>query len=94
MHGTFVILLPLSLILMVFGGMTGFLSFLLQASLLLLLTGTLFLFGGLRALRGTVVVLVPKLLSGGLLGFTHRRVSAAAAQSRRLATAERSAFST
>ncbi|XP_039741227.1 transmembrane protein 114 isoform X3 [Pteropus medius] len=46
MHGTFVILLPLSLILMVFGGMTGFLSFLLRASLLLLLTGTLFLFGG------------------------------------------------
>lgn len=40
------ILLPLSLILMVFGGMTGFLSFLLRASLLLLLTGTLFLFGG------------------------------------------------
>ncbi|XP_019521673.1 PREDICTED: transmembrane protein 114, partial [Hipposideros armiger] len=27
MHGTFVILLPFSLILMVFGGMTGFLSF-------------------------------------------------------------------
>jgi len=46
MHGTFVILLPLSLILMVFGGMTGFLSFLLRASCLLLLTGTLFLFGG------------------------------------------------
>lgn len=46
MHGTFVILLPLSLIVMVFGGMTGFLSFLLRAHLLLLLTGTLFLFGG------------------------------------------------
>lgn len=46
MHGTFVILLPFSLILMVFGGMTGFLSFLLRTSLLLLLTGTLFLFGG------------------------------------------------
>lgn len=40
------ILLPLSLILMVFGGMTGFLSFLLRVSILLLLTGTLFLFGG------------------------------------------------
>ncbi|EHB12193.1 Transmembrane protein 114 [Heterocephalus glaber] len=40
MHGTFVILLPLSLILMVFGSMTGFLSFLLRAYLLLLLTGT------------------------------------------------------
>lgn len=40
------ILLPLSLILMVFAGMTGFLSFLLRASIPLLLTGTLFLFGG------------------------------------------------
>lgn len=46
MHGTFVILLPLSLILMVFGGMMGFPSFLLRVSLLLVLTGTLFLFGG------------------------------------------------
>lgn len=46
MHGTFVILLPFSLIMMVFGGMTGFLSFLLRAHLLLQLTGTLFLFGG------------------------------------------------
>lgn len=46
MHGTFVILLPLSLILMVCGGMTGFLSFLLRAGLLLLLTGALFLLGG------------------------------------------------
>ncbi|XP_008139827.1 transmembrane protein 114 isoform X1 [Eptesicus fuscus] len=52
MHGTFVILLPFSLILMVFGGMTGFLSFLLRASLLLLLTGTLFLFGALVTLAG------------------------------------------
>ncbi|KAM8776943.1 transmembrane protein 114 isoform 2-T2 [Rhynchonycteris naso] len=52
MHGTFVILLPLSLILMVFGGMSGFLSFLLRASLLLLLTGTLFLFGALVTLAG------------------------------------------
>nr|XP_027796204.1 transmembrane protein 114 isoform X1 [Marmota flaviventris] len=55
MHGTFVILLPLSLILMVFGGMTGFLSFLLQAYLLLLLTGTLFLFGALVTLTGISV---------------------------------------
>ncbi|XP_059754154.1 transmembrane protein 114 isoform X1 [Balaenoptera ricei] len=55
MHGTFAILLPLSLILMVFGGMTGFLSFLLQASLLLLLTGTLFLFGALVTLAGISV---------------------------------------
>ncbi|KFO24827.1 Transmembrane protein 114 [Fukomys damarensis] len=52
MHGTFVILLPLSLILMVFGGMTGFLSFLLRAYLLLLLTGMLFLFGAMVTLAG------------------------------------------
>ncbi|XP_044089515.1 transmembrane protein 114 isoform X1 [Neovison vison] len=55
MHGTFVILLPLSLILMVFGGMTGFLSFLLRVSILLLLTGTLFLFGALVTLAGISV---------------------------------------
>uniref|UniRef100_A0A0D9R8P3 Transmembrane protein 114 n=1 Tax=Chlorocebus sabaeus TaxID=60711 RepID=A0A0D9R8P3_CHLSB len=55
MHGTFVILLPLSLILMVFGGMTGFLSFLLRAYLLLLLTGTLFLFGAMVTLAGISV---------------------------------------
>ncbi|KAM6165786.1 transmembrane protein 114 isoform 1-T1 [Erethizon dorsatum] len=55
MHGTFVILLPLSLILMVFGGMTGFLSFLLHAHLLLLLTGTLFLFGAMVTLAGISV---------------------------------------
>ncbi|XP_043312012.1 transmembrane protein 114 isoform X2 [Cervus canadensis] len=55
MHGTFVILLPLSLILMVFGGMTGFLSFLLRASCLLVLTGTLFLFGALVTLAGISV---------------------------------------
>uniref|UniRef100_H0XP98 Transmembrane protein 114 n=2 Tax=Otolemur garnettii TaxID=30611 RepID=H0XP98_OTOGA len=52
MHGMFVILLPLSLILMVFGGMMGFLSFLLRAYLLLLLTGTLFLFGATVTLSG------------------------------------------
>ncbi|KAL4836075.1 hypothetical protein H8958_011580 [Nasalis larvatus] len=55
MHGTFVILLPVSLILMVFGGMTGFLSFLLRAYLLLLLTGTLFLFGAMVTLAGISV---------------------------------------
>ncbi|XP_030858752.2 transmembrane protein 114 isoform X1 [Gorilla gorilla gorilla] len=55
MHGTFVILLPLSLILMVFGGMTGFLSFLLRAYLLLLLTGILFLFGAMVTLAGISV---------------------------------------
>ncbi|KAM6197141.1 LOW QUALITY PROTEIN: transmembrane protein 114 [Sarcoramphus papa] len=46
MHGTFVILMPLSLILMIFGGMTGFISILARAYLLLLMTGLLFLFGG------------------------------------------------
>ncbi|XP_069919884.1 transmembrane protein 114 [Oryctolagus cuniculus] len=55
MHGTFVILLPLSLILMVFGGMTGSLGFLLRAGLLLLLTGTLFLFGAAVTLAGISV---------------------------------------
>ncbi|XP_074670267.1 transmembrane protein 114-like isoform X2 [Strix aluco] len=45
MHGTFVILMPLSLILMIFGGMTGFISILARAYLLLLMTGLLFLFG-------------------------------------------------
>ncbi|KAM9222735.1 LOW QUALITY PROTEIN: transmembrane protein 114 [Leptosomus discolor] len=46
MHGTFVILMPLSLILMIFGGMAGFISILARAYLLLLMTGLLFLFGG------------------------------------------------
>nr|XP_033770865.1 transmembrane protein 114 isoform X1 [Geotrypetes seraphini] len=55
MHGTFVILLPLSLILMIFGGMTGFVSILARAYLLLLLTGTLFLFGALVTLIGISV---------------------------------------
>ncbi|XP_074820750.1 transmembrane protein 114 isoform X2 [Natator depressus] len=52
MHGTFVILLPLSLILMIFGGMTGFISILARAYLLLLMTGWLFLFGEFKARRG------------------------------------------
>ncbi|KAE8579865.1 hypothetical protein XENTR_v10024216 [Xenopus tropicalis] len=52
MHGTLVILLPLSLILMIFGGMTGFVSILARAYLLLLLTGMLFLFGALVTLTG------------------------------------------
>ncbi|XP_043834659.1 transmembrane protein 114 isoform X1 [Dromiciops gliroides] len=55
MHGTFVILLPLSLILMVFGGMTGFISILARAHLLLLMTGMLFLFGALVTLAGISV---------------------------------------
>lgn len=49
MHGTFVILMPLSLILMIFGGMTGFISILARAYLLLLMTGLLFLFGGTKS---------------------------------------------
>ncbi|OCT61449.1 transmembrane protein 114 [Xenopus laevis] len=52
MHGTLVILLPLSIILMIFGGMTGFVSILARAYLLLLLTGMLFLFGALVTLTG------------------------------------------
>ncbi|XP_074867206.1 transmembrane protein 114 [Carettochelys insculpta] len=55
MHGTFVILLPLSLILMIFGGMTGFISILARAYMLLLVTGMLFLFGGLVTLTGVSV---------------------------------------
>ncbi|XP_007937914.1 transmembrane protein 114 [Orycteropus afer afer] len=55
MHGTFVILLPFSLILMVFGGMMGFLSFLIRASPLLLLAGALFLFGAMVTLAGISV---------------------------------------
>lgn len=75
MHGTFVILLPLSLIVMVFGGMTGFLSFLLRAHLLLLLTGTLFLFGGrctpARSLGSTVVLMASTAASlGAVVSFS------------------------
>ncbi|XP_074961422.1 transmembrane protein 114 [Phalacrocorax aristotelis] len=55
MHGTFVILMPLSLILMIFGGMTGFISILARAYLLLLMTGLLFLFGALVTLTGISV---------------------------------------
>ncbi|NXX94734.1 TM114 protein, partial [Centropus bengalensis] len=55
MHGTFVILMPFSLILMIFGGMTGFISILARAYLLLLMTGLLFLFGALVTLTGISV---------------------------------------
>ncbi|XP_069761555.1 transmembrane protein 114 isoform X1 [Narcine bancroftii] len=55
MHGTFVVLLPLSLILMIFGGIAGFISILARAYALLLLTGTLFLFGALVTLAGVSV---------------------------------------
>ncbi|XP_061455786.1 transmembrane protein 114 isoform X2 [Rhineura floridana] len=55
MRGTVVILLPLSLILMIFGGMTGFISILAQAYFLLVFTGLLFLFGALITLAGVSI---------------------------------------
>ncbi|XP_054851340.1 transmembrane protein 114 [Eublepharis macularius] len=55
MQGTFVILLPLSLVWMVFGGMTGFISLLAKAYFCLLLTGLLFLFGALITLAGVSI---------------------------------------
>ncbi|XP_042294233.1 transmembrane protein 114 [Sceloporus undulatus] len=55
MHGTFVILLPLSLVLMTFGGMTGFIATLSQAYFLLIFTGLLFLFGAIITLAGLSV---------------------------------------
>uniref|UniRef100_A0A8B9FM86 Transmembrane protein 114 n=1 Tax=Amazona collaria TaxID=241587 RepID=A0A8B9FM86_9PSIT len=45
----------ISLILMIFGGMTGFISILARAYLLLLMTGLLFLFGALVTLTGISV---------------------------------------
>ncbi|XP_036408061.1 transmembrane protein 114 [Megalops cyprinoides] len=57
MHGTFVILLPLSVIVMVIGGMAGFFSVLARAYMLLLLTGALFLLGALITLAGISVYL-------------------------------------
>ncbi|XP_051877870.1 transmembrane protein 114 [Pristis pectinata] len=55
LHGTFLILLPLSLILMIFGGIAGFISILARAYALLVLTGILFLFGALVTLAGVSV---------------------------------------
>ncbi|XP_062999383.1 transmembrane protein 114 [Elgaria multicarinata webbii] len=55
MHGTFMILLPLSLIVMIFGGMTGFISILARTYFLLLFTGLLFLFGALITLAGVSI---------------------------------------
>ncbi|XP_033023196.1 transmembrane protein 114 [Lacerta agilis] len=52
MHGAVLILLPLSLILFIFGAMTGFISILAQAYFLLVFTGLLFLFGALITLAG------------------------------------------
>ncbi|XP_070617801.1 transmembrane protein 114 [Erythrolamprus reginae] len=55
LHGTFVVLLPLSLIIIVFGGMAGVLSISTQAFCLLLLTGVLFLLGALVTLLGVSI---------------------------------------
>ncbi|KAL8174838.1 UNVERIFIED_CONTAM: hypothetical protein K2H54_003376 [Gekko kuhli] len=55
MHGAFVILLPLSLILMIFGAMTGFVSFLAQIHFFLLVTGLVFLSGALITLAGVSI---------------------------------------
>lgn len=46
MQGTFIVLLPLSVIVLFVGGMLGFISMLARAYLLLLMTGVLLLFGG------------------------------------------------
>ncbi|KAM3826806.1 transmembrane protein 114 [Vipera latastei] len=55
LHGAFVILLPLSLIFIVFGGMAGILSIFTQAFCLLLFTGVLFLLGALATLLGVSI---------------------------------------
>ncbi|XP_015677132.1 transmembrane protein 114 [Protobothrops mucrosquamatus] len=55
LHGAFVILLPLSLIFIVFGGMAGILSICTQAFCLLLFTGVLFLLGALATLLGVSI---------------------------------------
>lgn len=72
MHGTFVILMPLSLILMIFGGMTGFISILARAYLLLLMTGLLFLFGGTQPNSWPKTVLDNKRLYLGNITSFHR----------------------
>ncbi|KAF7237494.1 hypothetical protein EYD10_15830 [Varanus komodoensis] len=55
MHSAFVVLLPLSLTVMILGGVTGFISILAKAYFLLLFTGVLFLFGALVTLAGLSV---------------------------------------
>ncbi|XP_017210262.1 transmembrane protein 114 [Danio rerio] len=55
MQGTFIILLPLSVILLFVGGMLGFISLLARAYVLLLLTGVLLLFGAVLSLAGICV---------------------------------------
>ncbi|XP_034276602.1 transmembrane protein 114 [Pantherophis guttatus] len=55
LHGAFVILLPLSLIIIVFGGMMGIISVFTQNFCLLLFTGVLFLLGALVTLLGVSI---------------------------------------
>ncbi|XP_026543679.1 transmembrane protein 114 [Notechis scutatus] len=55
LHGAFVVLLPLSLIFIVFGGMAGVLSIFTQAFCLLLCTGVLYLLGALATLLGVSI---------------------------------------
>nr|XP_056722415.1 transmembrane protein 114 isoform X1 [Euleptes europaea] len=55
MHGAFLTLLPLSLILMIFAALSGFFSLRTQAQFFLLVTGFLFLFGALLTLAGVSV---------------------------------------
>ncbi|TRY92882.1 hypothetical protein DNTS_009314 [Danionella cerebrum] len=58
MQGTFIVLLPLSVIVLFVGGMLGFISLLARAYLLLLLTGVLLLFGAMLSLAGICVYIV------------------------------------
>ncbi|XP_025027579.1 transmembrane protein 114 isoform X1 [Python bivittatus] len=55
MRGAFVILLPLSLIFIIFGGIVGFIGIFTQAFCLLLFTGVLFLLGALVTLLGVSI---------------------------------------
>ncbi|XP_067230114.1 transmembrane protein 114 isoform X3 [Chanodichthys erythropterus] len=55
MHGTFIVLLPLSVIVLFVGGMLGFISMLARAYLLLLMTGVLLLFSAVLSLAGICV---------------------------------------
>ncbi|XP_064841811.1 transmembrane protein 114-like [Oncorhynchus masou masou] len=55
MHGTFMVLLPLSMIIMVVRGDWGLMGVLLLAYLLLLMTGVLLLLGALSSLTGVSV---------------------------------------
>ncbi|XP_071763299.2 transmembrane protein 114 [Centroberyx gerrardi] len=55
MQGTFSVLLPLSVIIMVVGGMLGFMGLLARAYLLLMMTAVLLLLGSLISLTGASV---------------------------------------